>query len=554
MNMKEYIDPIKQTFPSDYKSITPEQFESFKKEYNHMCLQLEKMTQEKNSLKTLFQNTASSIAEQLKIMEKLNNKIIEQEERFRMIINFGSDVILLLDKNGRTVFASESITEILGYSVDEYLNISPGDEVHPEDKKNFRKTVVKSMRNPGKSVHYEGRFRHKNGSWIWIAANGVNFIENSVLNGVLINFHEITHRKIFEKSMMENEERLSLIVDENPDAIVVYRNGIIVFANQSAVRLLKAVNKEQLIGLQISRIVPRDQLRDTDRGIDHAFYDMGETTEPFETKFICLDNKVIDVEVSNTCIVYGGKDSFLTIIHDIGGRKRIERLREDTERIIRHDLKNPLNGIIGFSQLLLQAKNPSESNRKDWASAIYSSGHKMLDMINNSLDLFKMEEGTYRIKYEDVDLFKIFDDLEREFITSLENKSLVLICQANRNILEWEHCSIVPGQKLHLRTLFSNLLKNAIEAAPAETKITVNINARDNIYQEINIHNMGAVPESVREHFFERYSTAGKSEGTGIGTYSAYLITRTHGGHITFTSSEADGTCVTVLLPKAVPA
>ncbi|MDH5682818.1 MAG: ATP-binding protein, partial [Spirochaetota bacterium] len=110
----------------------------------------------------------------------------------------------------------------------------------------------------------------------------------------------------------------------------------------------------------------------------------------------------------------------------------------------------------------------------------------------------------------------------------------------------------IQGEGIHLGNLFGNLIKNAIEASPDKSKITININSNHKDYHEITIHNLGVVPEIIRESFFERYSTSGKEKGTGIGTYSARLIARTHGGDITFTSSEDEGTLLLVSLPKTL--
>jgi len=65
----------------------------------------------------------------------------------------------------------------------------------------------------------------------------------------------------------------------------------------------------------------------------------------------------------------------------------------------------------------------------------------------------------------------------------------------------------------------------------------------------VDIHNQGAVPESIRDRFFERYVTYGKQYGTGLGTYSAMLIARAHGGNISFTTSREEGTHLLVTLP-----
>ena len=677
--MKEFIENLKQIFSAENKNDILTQIHDIENEFNKMNSHLESLTEEKNVLNNLLKKTTESITKQLEVSQQLNNKINCQEERFRMLINYGNDIILVLDADGIPIFVSESVTKKLGYTVDEFLKYSIKDSVHPDDARGYKKAVVGYLRNPGENIHYEGRFKHRNGSWIWISSNGSNFLNNPVINGILINFHEITERKMAERAVVESEEKLSLIVDNNPDAIAVYRDGIIIFANQSAARLLKSENTEQLIGQPISQFIHPDYMENMKMRTKEASYRRDKTLKPAEQKIIRLDGSVIDVEVSTTCItyegkkaflsivrdicyrkemeqklldseeryraivenipdavivhrdgkiiyinnsgaklfrakspgqligihilsfihsdsmesvkkrmkdstsdegiilmpqdekyvgldgsvidveaitavvVYEGKKSFLTIARDISDRKRIERLREDTERIIRHDLKNPLNGILGFSQLLMETKDLSTENIEEWSSTIYNCGNKMLRMINHSLDLFKMEEGTYKLKYEEVNLLKIFDEIEKEFIPMLEEKSLVLICQINKEYLKWKDTYNLMGQELHLKSLFENLIKNAIEASPPEKRISININPRGNIFHEIDIHNSGVIPESIRDRFFDRYTTAGKSNGTGIGTYSAYLIARTHRGNITFSSSKEEGTHVTVFLPKNVP-
>ena len=93
-----------------------------------------------------------------------------------------------------------------------------------------------------------------------------------------------------------------------------------------------------------------------------------------------------------------------------------------------------------------------------------------------------------------------------------------------------------------------NLVKNAVEASPKEGRVTVTCQTEPGALCII-IHNAGAVPEAVRDRFFEKYATAGKVCGTGLGTYSAQLIAKAHGGRIELATSEAEGTRVTVVLP-----
>jgi len=104
------------------------------------------------------------------------------------------------------------------------------------------------------------------------------------------------------------------------------------------------------------------------------------------------------------------------------------------------------------------------------------------------------------------------------------------------------------GEESLIQDMFTNILKNALEASPDQKTVTITC-----IFTEkdlhILVHNHGIVPESIRHNFFEKYITFGKSCGTGLGTYSAKLIAEAHGGQISFSTSEKDGTTVIISLP-----
>jgi CheY-like chemotaxis protein len=99
--------------------------------------------------------------------------------------------------------------------------------------------------------------------------------------------------------------------------------------------------------------------------------------------------------------------------------------------------------------------------------------------------------------------------------------------------------------------MLGNLLKNAVEASPDGGAVTLSIAARDGV--RIALHNAGVVPEGIRETFFEKYSTAGKSDGTGLGNYSARLMARVQGGDMSMRTSASEGTTISVTL-RAAPA
>lgn len=242
----------------------------------------------------------------------------------------------------------------------------------------------------------------------------------------------------------------------------------------------------------------------------------------------------------------GGIEWLDGVIFDINEEKRIARLREDVERTVRHDLKNPLSAIIGFSSIL-QEEDTLDDEGLEYLSLIKKSGYKMLHMINNSLDLFKMEEGNYQFTPSEFDLLSVVRKVILEQSENLPSRQLTILFTFNEKTVTDDMSLMINGEEYNLETLFSNLLSNAVDASPPGGTITVSVTDGDPV--KIEMHNAGAVPEDIRDIFFSRYATSGKKQGTGLGTYSARLIARTHGGDITFSTSEAEGTTLVVTLP-----
>lgn len=217
------------------------------------------------------------------------------------------------------------------------------------------------------------------------------------------------------------------------------------------------------------------------------------------------------------------------------------KLRDDVDQIMRHDLKGPLNPVIGFTSMMRNSPDLTEKHQQ-YVEFIHESGLKMLEMINRSLDLFKMESGTYDYQPVAMDLTAVATQVAEDLFTLAAEKRVSITRQGDE--------VVVAGDELLCYSMLANLVKNAIEASPADAEVKIECGS-DGECGEVRISNSGAVPEIMRETFFEKYSTVGKKGGSGIGTYSARLMVETMAGEINMESSEADGTRITVRLPAA---
>jgi signal transduction histidine kinase len=224
------------------------------------------------------------------------------------------------------------------------------------------------------------------------------------------------------------------------------------------------------------------------------------------------------------------------------------RLREQVEQLTRHDLKNPLMVILNIPGLLMRRPGIGADEVK-WLQMILSSARRMLEIINMSTGLFKMEQGTYTPTLEPVDALEMARQLA-EAMARIAPERFPSIGMTLEGVpVESSDSFMVNAEEPLLYTLLANLMRNAVEASPAEGKVSVSFarGARG----VIAIHNPGSIPERIRERFFQKFVTAGKPGGTGLGVYSAQLIAKTLGGEISFQTSEDAGTTMRVSLPLA---
>ncbi|MDH5680711.1 MAG: PAS domain S-box protein, partial [Spirochaetota bacterium] len=350
------------------------------------------------------------------------------------------------------------------------------------------------------------------------------------------------------RELKENEEKYRHLFEASPDGIAIHSEGNLLFINSFGMKLMKINDINDVIGKPIISFVHPGYHQVVAKRLKEASDEPGISLLPKEEKYIRFDGKTIDVEVTTTSYIENKKTIFITIFRDISERKRVEKLRADTERIVRHDIKNPLASILLSTYLL--NKDLSDEKQLTRVDQIREGANYIKYLVDNSLDIFKMEEGSYVLRVEEFNLIQLLETKINELTNLLGKLSSDIIILLNGKPTDGKLEYPVQGEGIHLGNLFGNLIKNAIEASPEKSKITININGKHQDYHEITLHNQGLVPESIRDSFFERYSTSGKEKGTGLGTYSARLIARTHGGEIRFTSSENEGTRLVVTLPK----
>ncbi len=234
---------------------------------------------------------------------------------------------------------------------------------------------------------------------------------------------------------------------------------------------------------------------------------------------------------------------------DITEHVRLERLREEVERVVRHDLRNPVTAVVGLAALLRE--DPGlDARQREIVDRIAQSAGRITRIVENSLAFYRIERGTYLHMPVDVDLADVARTIAEELGHLAGMRGQTLRLELDGRPLAPEDALPVQANRSLLENIVANLLKNALEAAPdgAAVRLSLLPPARPGEAARLAVHNPGVISPAMRPRLFSRYETD-KPGGTGLGLYSARLTAEVMDGSVTWTSSERDGTAFILHLP-----
>lgn len=218
------------------------------------------------------------------------------------------------------------------------------------------------------------------------------------------------------------------------------------------------------------------------------------------------------------------------------------KLRDDVEHIVRHDMKGPLAGVIGLVQDLAADDRLSRLHVEK-LRIVEETALQALNIINLSSELLKIETGRFELKPQPLNVADILRRICEILQTAFASKHVKIELK-----IDSDRSPQASGDPMLCYSLFQNLIKNACEAATAKSDVTVTVKGEDPV--KINIKNSGVVPAAIRERFFDKFVTHGKQGGTGLGTYSARMLTEAQNGKIEMNTSDKENeTEITVSLP-----
>ncbi|GAB6096115.1 hybrid sensor histidine kinase/response regulator [Desulfatiferula olefinivorans] len=348
-----------------------------------------------------------------------------------------------------------------------------------------------------------------------------------VLAEALVEDHDV-------KVALSGQEALDIVFSDDPPDLILLDIIMPGMDGYEVCRRLKHDERSREIPVIFVTIM--DEMDDETRGFDVGGVD-------YITKPICVP--IVRARVKAQLELKRNREELKEQNRIL---KENLRLREDVESIVRHDLKTPLSVFLWAVDLLSMDPDINETQQRA-LHLMKQATHTMTQTLNSAINVIKMERGEYMLNPANVDIIELLHQILSDMYGLMAAKHLNCHIYMNGGSPGPGDTFILSGERILFYTMLANLLKNAMEASDECGTITIRLD--DGARKTIRIQNSGCIPESIREVFFEKYITSNKKLGTGLGTYSARLMAKTQKGDISFTTSEAEGTTVTVSFPNA---
>lgn len=450
------------------------------------------------------------------------------------------------------------------YSYDEYIEI-----VHPDDKERIIQEIKRSSSNQDR---YDITYRQimKDGSIKHIHGQGnYEFDEKGIAIYMLGTIQDITEQKLAEQEIAQKEQNFRNLFEQSIDAIFILnpKTGKVIDCNNKAVELFKFPSKEIVIGLTPADAAPEFQPNGersdvmVGQNIQKAFQ-TGSTRFEFTHQRANGELFICDISIGKT--TYNNEDVVQAIVQDISDRKKAENdlleAKEQAELANRakstflanmsHEIRTPMNAIIGFSEIL--ANKIEDESLTNYLKSIQSSSKTLLNLINDILDLSKIEAGKISLLYEPVNIHLLVSELESLFIVKAQEKGLNFQIEISSSVPE-----ILEIDELRLRQIALNLLSNAIKfTKKGFVKLALDAKLMDNssidLIMKVSDSGIG-IPQNKLTEIFGDFNqqdeqTTRNYGGTGLGLSISKRIVELFGGKISIESKEGIGSTFTVEL------
>jgi PAS domain S-box-containing protein len=477
----------------------------------------------------------------------------------------GSAQGLMVMREGKTLYVNAAQVRMLGLSSPQEILSRPDvmDFAHPEDRAMLRGYAAARLAGGSPPTQYEFRALRADGAVIWLEG----FASMIVWEGapaILVAFTDITSRKRTEDALRRSERLLATVFQSSPDALslTTHPQGRFVDVNDAFLELSGYV-RDEIVGRTSTELaswvdaVARVQFLEEvgRRGV----------VRDLVAQMRDRDGRIRDCSLSAELFRFEDQDLLLCATRDIGERRRQEiELRQSKEAAelanrskseflanMSHELRTPLNAIMGFSEIIRQQQFGSIGQAKylEYASDIHASGEHLLKIINDILDLSKIEAGRFELRDDAVSSA----DLVGRCIRLIRGRAAAAGIELEVDVPP--HTPRLRADERAFMQVLINLLSNAVKFTPEGGRVAVRAALAPDGGFELCVMDTGIgmseaeiavalTPFGQNDNVLAR-----KHHGTGLGLPLAKSLVELHGGRLTIESAPGQGVAARASFP-----
>lgn len=497
-----------------------------------------------------------------------NLQLINNEQRFRSLVQSGGDLIAIVNLNGDYSFVSPTFKSLLAYPDAYFENKNAFDFIHSEDVGRVRSEFdqLTSISNVKISPF---RFKNHKEEWRWIETVATNLYDDPTIRGIVANSRDITDRVLAEQKIKENHEKLIKLTNKVPAVIYQFEmdsngNMRLPFVSKGIETIWPELNADNMMQDTFAKfsIVHQDDQLAFNNSIIESYQNLSEWNIEFRTnkeRWIQGSSRP-ERKDANTVVWYGYMQDITSLK---GNAEQLKQLNEELKKqaaalslsnqelerfayVASHDLQEPLRMVSSFLQLLKKKyQSTLDAQGEEYINYAVDGANRMKQLILDLLAFSRID--TQGKQYESVDL----NNTVRQTIQLLNP-----YIQENNASIIVEELPVLKAVPAQMTQLFQNLISNAIKYRREETpRITIHAN-QDETHWYFSIEDNGI---GIDERFyakifivFQRLHTRSNYSGTGIGLAICKKIVERHGGAISVKSEVGKGSIFSFSLSKEV--
>ncbi|MFO7678021.1 MAG: PAS domain S-box protein [Thermoplasmatota archaeon] len=494
--------------------------------------------------------------------KRMENALKQSEQKFRLVLENSIDMIYQINiKKGTYEYVSPSSKKVLGYTPEEIHKFGIAKMIrliHPDESPSINKInkdITQNKKDKESIQSLEYRFNHKKIGYRWISdIRSIIYNQNNEPESIIGTIKDITDRKKVWDEMVKSEEKYRVLAETSADGVFTTDVlGRLTYVNPSLEKLMGR-RKSQILATPFKNYLSESSVYQFQQIITDI-RKKNEKMENVELSLIHQDGYIIPIETNIAPLKKD--DTFVGIectVRDISEResivrelKKSEKLRTEFMNIAAHELKSPVTPIKGYLELIESDKTVDEKIKK-WARIGLRNADRLLLLVNDILDVSRLDTDTMRFNMEKIDTVQILENALEDIQPIIQHKKLKLIKKFPDTLPK------IFADKYRLSQVLKNLLGNAVKFTDYGS-ITLKAWHKDNsLFISIEDTGIGISNSELEKIFTKLYQAYTgedrKNEGAGLGLYICKEIIQKHRGKIWAASQIGKGSIFTIQLPS----